>query len=122
MGTIVFTYKDCFVYKISSRAGSTGHTNAVTCLQLHGYSTDIKLISGSRDRTVRLWKVENTKSTCLAVLRGHNELVHYVYMDSERLYSSDDDGDLIIWDLEKCKRGDTDNGIIRRFNYEEERG
>jgi len=61
------------------------------------------LVSGSRDRTIKLWTLECTSYTCLSVLAVHEELIHYVCLDEERLYSSDDNGELFIWDLNLCK-------------------
>ena len=49
-------------------------------------------------------------------------MVHYVAIDGERVYSSDDDGDLIIWDLAAAATGVVEDVLVRRFKEKEERG
>jgi WD40 repeat protein len=52
-----------------------GHTGAVLAVAVHP-SNDNIVVTGSADRTVRVWDVAS--STCTAVLRGHTSLVQAV--------------------------------------------
>jgi len=95
-----------------------GHQQAVTCLKLQGEL----LVTGSRDKTVRLWRLQSLDYVALIVLEGHQELLHYVQMDPERIFSSDDDGELIIWDLmaaQGCNGHQPKKIVVRQFNFEE---
>ena len=96
-----------------------GHTAAVTCVSV----TAGLVLSGSRDRTVRVWQVGSSDYTVLNVLLGHTELVHYVTQDQDRIFSSDDKGELLVWDKKKVvDRGDHvyDNQfLVKRFDYGE---
>ena len=96
-----------------------GHTEAVTCVSLE---EDI-VVTGSRDRTVRVWQLDTSTYTVLNVLSGHTELVHYVTQDQDRIYSSDDNGELLVWDKKKVvDRGDhlyDQQFLVKRFDYGE---
>lgn len=102
---------------LSSRL--VGHTAAVTCVSV----VSGLVISGSRDRTVRVWQLGTSDYTVLNVLLGHTELVHYVTQDQDRIYSSDDKGELLVWDKKKVVyRGDhlyDKQFLVKRFDYGE---
>ena len=67
--------------------------------------TDRTLVSGARDKTVIVWMAScNSKFPCFfkyKILLGHEELLHYVAQDEDRIYSSDDGGELFVWDKRK---------------------
>ena len=101
------------------------HTAAVTCVNL---SEDI-LVSGSRDKTVIIWRdvtreeEEGASFTMIRVMTGHEEILHYVFQDEDKIYSSDDGGELFIWDKRRAVTGDDDDDLVlRRVDYGEERG
>ena len=106
---------------LSSRL--VGHTAAVTFVSVE---CDL-VVSGSRDRTVRVWQLDTTGYTLIRVLVGHTELVHYVAQDQDRIYSSDDNGVLLVWDKRKVvdRRDHGDGGdddgdyLVKRFDYGE---
>ncbi|MCJ1287048.1 hypothetical protein MMC26_006395 [Xylographa opegraphella] len=74
----------------------TGHSGGV--ITLHFDSTI--LASGSTDKTIRIWNFED-KSTC--VLRGHDDWVNAVKVDSasRTVFSASDDCTVRLWDLDK---------------------
>ncbi|MFN8489554.1 MAG: protein kinase [Caldilineaceae bacterium] len=75
----------------------TGHTKTVTSVRL---STDGCLaLSGSRDRTLRLWDLESGK--CLRVMKGHAAGVTSVCLsaDARLALSGSADATLRLWDL-----------------------
>jgi WD40 repeat protein len=71
-----------------------GHTNEVTCLC---FSNDaLRLISGSLDRTVRVWCLSNQSQLLTLQVPA---TVHSLSFCSERLLTKDCDGCTMIWDL-----------------------
>ncbi len=81
----------------------TGHDDWPTCV---AYSLDgSQLVSGSADKTVRVWDVATAKS--LAVLRDHlSPIIGAAFLDhQDQLASVDVDGKIIVWD--KLKDGQT---------------
>jgi|AntAceMinimDraft_5_1070358.scaffolds.fasta_scaffold01318_3 WD40 repeat protein len=54
----------------------TGHTHAVTCL-LHVETAQQgrRVVSGSRDRSVRVWKIEGNMGRTSQTLSGHTDHV-----------------------------------------------
>ena len=93
---------------------SLGHTN---CVRSVVFSTDgCRALSGSYDKTVRLWDLESGK--CLRVLEGHADRVLSVSLstDGRCALSGSDDKTVRLWDLEsgKCLRvlkGHVDNAM-----------
>jgi WD40 repeat protein len=73
-----------------------GHTGSITAL---AFGPNGQLISGSRDRTLRLWQVSDGQ--CLQVLAGHQSQVHGVSLspDGQRLLSASRDGTVRWWHL-----------------------
>ena len=85
----------------------TGHTDGVMCLQ---FSENLPhpsfpvLISGSYDRTVRVWNMET--GTQLHCLRGHTFAVRALQFDEAKLITGSMDCTLKVWDWRagKCIR------------------
>jgi len=101
---------------LSSRL--VGHSEAVTCVSVIG---DL-VVSGSRDRTVRVWQLGISGYDVIRVLWGHTELLHYVSQDQDRIYSSDDKGELLVWDknIVRVKGANLDGKmLVKRFDYGE---
>jgi len=98
-----------------------GHKAAVTCVSI---SSNL-VVSGSRDKTLRVWKLElgSFCYTTLIVLYGHTELIHFVAQDQDRIYSSDENGEMLVWD--RCKvlqQGDhqyDSSFLMRKFDHSE---
>ncbi len=75
----------------------SGHENTVSCC---AYSASKKyLVSGSLDKTVRLWDCES--ATCLFVGKAHERVPHTVgfSLDDKWVYSISQDQEIIIWRL-----------------------
>ncbi|KAF5357866.1 hypothetical protein D9756_001820 [Leucocoprinus leucothites] len=84
-----------------------GHTDGVMCLQ---FSETLQhpafpvLITGSYDRTVRVWNMET--GTELHCLRGHTRAVRALQFDEVKLITGSMDSTLKVWDWRggKCIR------------------
>jgi len=72
-----------------------GHTNAVTCVT---FSNDGRLLSGSADRTVRLWDVATRKE--LRRYEGHTDEILSVALspNGRQAASGGKDQSVRIWD------------------------
>lgn len=79
----------------------TGHAFAVNGL---AFGPDGRLLSASSDHSVKLWSVPDGR--LVATLRGHTTEVYGVAVSSDgRLAaSSDRDGGVVLWDLQKGER------------------
>ena len=80
----------------------TGHSGSVYAVAVTG---DGRALSGSSDRTVRLWDLES--GHCSRVLQGHSGGVREVAVTGDgRALSGSDDHTVRVWDLESgaCSR------------------
>jgi WD40 repeat protein len=68
-----------------------GHTGAVTCLRFD----DFKLVSGSNDRTVKIWSMETGE--CQTTLSGHAAPLTSLGFDDHTIFSLDKAGTLKTW-------------------------
>lgn len=85
-------YSERLIIERNWRKGScrvqvfSGHTDAVTCLQVEenmAHPNFPILMSGSWDRTVRVWNLETGE--CLGVLRGHERGIRALQFDANKL-------------------------------------
>ncbi|OLL25415.1 putative E3 ubiquitin ligase complex SCF subunit sconB [Neolecta irregularis DAH-3] len=77
-----------------------GHTKAIMCLQFD----DNTLITGSFDRTIRVWNVKT--GVLLRTLKGHDGPVSCLGFDDEKLFSGGLDGSVRLWDYRsgRCRK------------------
>ncbi len=77
---------------------SLGHTRPIYSVALSGDGQHA--LSGSHDRTVRVWEVETGR--CLAALAGHTAEVWGVGLsrDSRRAVSGSSDKTVLVWEVE----------------------
>lgn len=76
----------------------TGHTDSITCLQVAEDLPDPTfpvLMTGSWDRSVRIWNLESGKE--VGVLRGHTRGVRALQFDALKLVTGSMDSTLKIW-------------------------
>ena len=77
-----------------------GHQDSVYCIRQDdgvGTGTAGKLVSGSRDRTIRVWDVET--GACKHILKGHSASVLSLQYDDQILVSVSSDGQVFVWDF-----------------------
>lgn len=79
-----------------------------TSLGLGSYG---KIITGSRDRTIRIW--DGDSGMCLHTLEGHDASVLGVEYDDRHLFSVSSDSTVIVWDLAVMQKGLAPTAIRR---------
>ena len=80
----------------------TGHTDGVLCLQFHealSHPSFPVLISGSYDRTVRVWNMDTGQQ--LHCLKGHRLAIRALQFDEVKLITGSMDCTLKVWDWRK---------------------
>ena len=79
----------------------TGHEQTVRSLLV---VSSTKLISGSEDKTIRVWNIQN-ETTETSVLKGHNSWVSNLVLlkDHNTLASSSWDRTINLWDISNCE-------------------
>ena len=80
------------------RSGRTkvleGHTDCVNSVAIK----DNLIISGSWDKTIRIWELDSGK--CLKTLEGHTNFVRSVAIKYNLIISGSDDNTIRIWDID----------------------
>jgi hypothetical protein len=97
-----FNIRDCHVTNIGRLKVVTlkGHTGTVNCVS---FSPDGKmLVSGSKDKTIKLWDVATGKE--LATLKGHTSSVNCVVFSPDgKTVASGSDQTIKLWDVATSK-------------------
>ena len=80
------------------------HTNWVSCVRFSPNILQPMIVSGSWDRTVKVWNLTNCKIRC--TLSGHGGYVNTVAVspDGSLCASGGKDGVTLLWDLAEGKR------------------
>lgn len=83
------------------KAISLGHTSSVYCLAQSG--NGLRIISGSHDKTLRIWDVENLHY--MSTLKGHTATVFGVALSSDGRYavSGAEDSTVRVWNVDSGK-------------------
>jgi WD40 repeat protein len=76
-----------------------GHTSFINQLAIS--EDDQTLISASADQTIRLWQIDSGVQQ--AVLEGHQSYVNSLAIEGADLWSADQDGTILVWDLHQQK-------------------
>lgn len=72
-----------------------GHEDSVYCLQ---YDNE-KIISGSRDKTIKYWKMIRGEYKCYKTLVGHAGSVLCLQFDNNVIVSGSSDRSIIVWNV-----------------------
>eukprot|EP00300_Choanocystis_sp_HF-7_P009606 c16528_g1_i2.p1 GENE.c16528_g1_i2~~c16528_g1_i2.p1 ORF type:complete len:398 (+),score=48.54 c16528_g1_i2:132-1325(+) len=76
-----------------------GHTDSVCSLHFN----DEFLVTGSMDKTIRLWDLYGEPRRCLGVLEGHESTVYQVRLHGRAILSCSGDRTLRVWDRSSLK-------------------
>ncbi|CAO3637573.1 unnamed protein product [Mucor fragilis] len=76
------------------------HTEGIYCIQFDKE----KMVTGSRDRTIKIWDIQSGK--CKMTLRGHTGSVLCLQYDAQDVVSGSSDTSLIVTDIE--------TGVVKR--------
>ena len=85
----------------------SGHQGAIECVKI----VDDKIISGSRDNTLKIWDLQTGKE--LQTLTGHTDAIFTVTVCDGKIISGSENGTLKIWDLQTGKELQTLTGHNR---------
>ena len=77
-----------------------GHAEGVDCVNMNSYGD--KIISGSFDRTLRIWDLDSGECKC--ILKGHSGSIRSISVSRNgKMISGSDDKTLRLWDTEDGK-------------------
>jgi WD40 repeat protein len=71
-----------------------GHGEAVVCV---ASLWDGRVVSGSQDRTLRLWDVQHSTPTVVALEGQSDDIVCVAQLEDGRVASGSQDGTLWLW-------------------------
>ena len=114
------------LYKFENHLTLKGHTDRVRSVEFNSVAfnhDDTKIVSGSYDRTIRVWNVDTDE--CILTLKGHTEYVRSVVFnyDGTKIVSGSDDNTIRVWNVDTCEciltlKGHTDFVNSVGFNHD----
>jgi len=73
-----------------------GHSAAISCVQF-----DMgRIVSGSHDKTIRVWNIKTNSPWSVMTLTGHSGEVRCLHLEGNRLVSGSVDTTIKVWDLD----------------------
>ncbi|XP_064483406.1 F-box/WD repeat-containing protein 7-like isoform X1 [Ornithodoros turicata] len=72
-----------------------GHTQAVFCVQFD----ETRIVSGSSDKTIKVWNMRTNSPWSVMTLVGHSGTVRCLHLNGNRLVSGSSDCTIKVWDL-----------------------
>lgn len=72
-----------------------GHTQGVSCVQFD----ETRIVSGSHDKTIKVWNIRTNSPWSVMTLVGHSGTVRCLHLMGNRLVSGSTDQTLKVWDL-----------------------
>lgn len=72
-----------------------GHSQGVTCVQFD----ETRIVSGSSDKTVKVWNIRTNSQWTVMTLVGHSGTVRCLHLEGNRLVSGATDCTIKVWDL-----------------------
>lgn len=73
----------------------TGHTQGISCVQFD----DTRIVSGSSDKTIKVWDIRTNSPWSVMSLVGHSGTVRCLHLEGNRLVSGSMDCTIKVWDL-----------------------
>ncbi|XP_064604674.1 F-box/WD repeat-containing protein 7-like [Liolophura sinensis] len=72
-----------------------GHTQGISCVQFD----DTRIVSGSSDKTIKVWNIRTNAPWSVQTLVGHSGTVRCLHLEGNRLVSGSTDRTIKVWDL-----------------------
>ncbi|XP_054751158.1 F-box/WD repeat-containing protein 7-like [Lytechinus pictus] len=72
-----------------------GHTQGISCVQFD----DTRIVSGSSDKTIKVWNIRTNSPWSVQTLVGHSGTVRCLHLEGNRLVSGSTDTTIKVWDL-----------------------
>lgn len=77
------------------------HGGSINCMAL---SDDMSvLVTGSEDRSVRLWTTKTRRCDCIGILTGHENYISTVVVEEVCVFSGSADTTIRKWDMSTCQ-------------------
>lgn len=73
-----------------------GHSAAISCVQFDSG----RIVSGSHDKTIRVWNIKTNSRWSVMTLTGHSGEVRCLHLEGNRLVSGSVDTTIKVWDLD----------------------
>ncbi|RUS70730.1 hypothetical protein EGW08_021508 [Elysia chlorotica] len=72
-----------------------GHLQGISCVQFD----DSRIVSGSSDKTIKVWNMRTNAPWSVQTLMGHHGTVRCLHLEGNRLVSGSCDTTIKVWDL-----------------------
>lgn len=72
-----------------------GHSQGISCVQFD----DTRIVSGSSDKTIKVWNIRTNAQWSVQTLVGHSGTVRCLHLEGKRLVSGSTDKSIKVWDL-----------------------
>ncbi|XP_021371691.1 beta-TrCP-like [Mizuhopecten yessoensis] len=72
-----------------------GHSQGISCVQFD----DTRIVSGSSDKTIKVWNIRTNAPWSVQTLVGHSGTVRCLHLEGKRLVSGSTDKSIKVWDL-----------------------
>lgn len=72
-----------------------GHSQGISCVQFD----DSRIVSGSSDKTIKVWNIRTNAQWSVQTLVGHSGTVRCLHLEGNRLVSGSTDCMIKVWDL-----------------------
>lgn len=77
------------------------HGGSINCMALS--DDESVLVTGSEDRSVRLWTTKTKRCDCIGILTGHESYISAVTIDEYFVFSGGADNTIRKWDMATCQ-------------------
>lgn len=76
------------------------HRGEITCLLVEQINGTTYILTGSYDRTIKLWENDYKTKACIQTLVGHNGTIMAMCYGADTLFTASNDKTLKIWKQE----------------------
>ena len=77
------------------------HGGGINCMALSEDSS--VLVTGSEDRSIRIWTTKTKRCDCIGVLTGHEKYISCLIVEEIYVVSGSADNTIRKWDMSTCR-------------------